>query len=75
VSQNYTVEQLNYGRKVYNFMRWANLAFGVSFVLMAAAVLVISIKGFNWGLDFTGGTVIEITMEQPAPLESNTGMH
>lgn len=69
MSQNYTVEQLNYGRKVYNFMRWDNVAFGISFVLMAAAVLIISIRGFNWGLDFTGGTVIEITMEQPAPLD------
>ncbi|MGQ7115948.1 hypothetical protein ACUOFC_64870, partial [Escherichia sp. TWPC-MK] len=25
--------------------------------------------GFNWGLDFTGGTVIEITLEKPAEID------
>lgn len=69
MSQNYTVEQLNYGRKVHNFMRWGNLAFITSLLLMVAALVIISIRGFNWGLDFTGGTVIEITMEQPVPLD------
>jgi len=28
VAQEYTVEQLNYGRKVYDFMRWDKVAFG-----------------------------------------------
>jgi hypothetical protein len=30
VAQDYTVEQLNYGRKVYDFMRWDYVAFGIS---------------------------------------------
>ncbi|ENV2915273.1 protein translocase subunit SecF, partial [Escherichia coli] len=28
VAQEYTVEQLNHGRKVYDFMRWDYWAFG-----------------------------------------------
>ncbi len=27
------------------------------------------VKGFNWGLDFTGGTVIEISLEKPADMD------
>ncbi len=27
------------------------------------------VRGFNWGLDFTGGTVIEITLEKPAEID------
>ncbi len=30
VAQEYTVEQLNHGRKVYDFMRWDYWAFGIS---------------------------------------------
>ncbi|ELX8379244.1 protein translocase subunit SecF [Providencia vermicola] len=69
MAQDYTVEQLNYGRKVYDFMRWDNVAFGISIVLLIASFVVIGVKGFNWGLDFTGGTVIEINLSQPADLD------
>jgi preprotein translocase subunit SecF len=69
VAQDYTVEQLNYGRKVYDFMRWDYVAFGISLVLLIASIAIMSVRGFNWGLDFTGGTVIEISLEQPANLD------
>nr|ELR5174003.1 protein translocase subunit SecF [Providencia rettgeri]ELR5197237.1 protein translocase subunit SecF [Providencia rettgeri] len=69
MAQDYSVEQLNYGRKVYDFMRWDNVAFGISIVLLIASFVIIGLKGFNWGLDFTGGTVIEINLSQPADLD------
>lgn len=69
MAQDYTVEQLNHGRKVIDFMRWDYLAFGISIALFILSVTVISLKGFNWGLDFTGGTVIEINLSQPADLD------
>ncbi|WP_145572121.1 protein translocase subunit SecF, partial [Yersinia bercovieri] len=69
MAQDYTVEQLNYGRRVYDFMRWDNVAFGISLLLLVASIAVMSTKGFNWGLDFTGGTVIEINLEKPADLD------
>lgn len=67
--QEYSVEQLNYGRKVYDFMRWDNVAFCISVLLLIASVVIMGVRGFNWGLDFTGGTVIEITLTQPANLD------
>ncbi len=69
MAQDYTVEQLNHGRKVYDFMRWDSVAFGISIILLIAAIAIIGVKGFNWGLDFTGGTVIEINLSQPADLD------
>ncbi len=70
MAQEYTVEQLNHGRKVYDFMRWDNWAFGISGILLILSVAIIGVKGFNWGLDFTGGTVIEIGLEKPAELDT-----
>ena len=78
MAQEYTVEQLNHGRKVYDFMRWDYWAFGISGFLLIAAIVVMGVRGFNWGLDFTGGTVIEITLEKPTLLlfaQSSTAEH
>ncbi|PKE32989.1 protein translocase subunit SecF [Rahnella sp. AA] len=70
MAQEYTVEQLNHGRKVYDFMRWDYWAFGISGFLLILSIAIIGVKGFNWGLDFTGGTVIEISLEKPADLDA-----
>lgn len=51
-----------------NFMRYKGVAVSLSAVLIIAALLCIAIKGVNWGLDFTGGTVIEVNFQQPADL-------
>ncbi|WP_058911522.1 protein translocase subunit SecF [Entomohabitans teleogrylli] len=69
MAQDYTVEQLNHGRKVHDFMRWDTLAFTISGLLLLASVIIMGVRGFNWGLDFTGGTVIEITLEKPAEMD------
>lgn len=50
------------------FMKYRFIAYAFSFVVMALCVFSIVAKGFNWGLDFTGGTVIETTFSQPADL-------
>ncbi|WP_038907273.1 protein translocase subunit SecF [Dickeya oryzae] len=69
MAQEYTVEQLNYGRKVYDFMRWDYWAFALSGLLLILSIAVMGVRGFNWGLDFTGGTVIEISLEKSVDLE------
>jgi len=45
------------------------VAFTISALLLIASVAIIGVKGFNWGLDFTGGTVIEVNFSQPADLD------
>jgi SecD/SecF fusion protein len=44
------------------------------FYIIAAVVIIIgvssgAIRGFNWGIDFTGGTMIQIDMEQVVTLD------
>lgn len=70
MAQDYKVEQLNYGRRVYDFMRWDYLAFSLSGLLLLVSVIIIGVKGFNWGLDFTGGTVIEVNLQRDASLDT-----
>ncbi|HEX6000304.1 MAG TPA: protein translocase subunit SecF [Hyphomicrobiaceae bacterium] len=42
------------------FMRYKGLALALSFIAMALSLAVIFTRGFNYGVDFTGGTVIEV---------------
>ncbi|MGC6387851.1 protein translocase subunit SecF [Ewingella sp. S1.OA.A_B6] len=50
-------------------MRWDNVAFMISGLLLVASIAIMGVRGFNWGLDFTGGTVIEISLDKPANLD------
>ena len=43
-----------------NFMRFKTPALILSTLLVIASLTTIMVKGMNWGLDFTGGTVIEV---------------
>jgi preprotein translocase subunit SecF len=43
-----------------------NIAFGVTVLLTVLALFSWFHKGLNYGLDFTGGTLIELTYEKPA---------
>jgi preprotein translocase subunit SecF/SecD/SecF fusion protein len=42
------------------FMRFKGLALSLSILAMALSLAVIATRGFNYGVDFTGGTVIEV---------------
>lgn len=52
----------------FDFMgkRW--LGFAVSGAMVATSLFFITVYGFNWGIDFTGGVLMEIRTEQPADL-------
>ena len=54
--------------RTINFMGVRNFAFGVTVFLTLLAIFSVFHKGMNWGLDFTGGTLIELTYERPADL-------
>ena len=56
-----------------DFMRWSKGAFLLSTLMIVASLATLSTKWLNWGLDFTGGTLIEVGFEQPANLEQVRG--
>ncbi len=58
-------------KRVINFMGVRRLAFAVTLLLTLAALGSLAVKGLNWGLDFTGGTLIELNYEQDADLNKN----
>ncbi|WP_157988784.1 protein translocase subunit SecF [Candidatus Erwinia haradaeae] len=54
---------------VINFMKWDKLVLCVSGVLLIISIIIIHTRGFHWGIDFTGGTVIELHSKQPVHLD------
>jgi preprotein translocase subunit SecF len=54
--------------RTINFMGVRNVAFAVTMLLTVLALFSWFHKGLNYGLDFTGGTLIELTYERPADL-------
>lgn len=55
--------------KIYNFMKVRYVAFAFSFLIMVFAFGAIFVKGFNYGIDFSGGTLIQLRYEKAAPIE------
>ena len=51
-----------------NFMRFRHLSTAISLALLLISVVAIGMKGLNFGLDFTGGTLLEVEYETPVPL-------
>jgi preprotein translocase subunit SecF len=49
----------------YNFMRVGRASLIIAFLIMVVAFGAMATKGFNYALDFTGGTVVELRFEKP----------
>lgn len=54
--------------KTIPFMRFRMGAWIVSGLLLVASIVSLAVNQLNWGLDFTGGTVIEVGYAQEANL-------
>ena len=52
----------------FNFMgkRWVGFAF--SAMMITAAIFLLLTRGLNWGIDFTGGVLMEVQTDKPAVL-------
>ncbi|EJI86362.1 protein-export membrane protein SecF [Alishewanella aestuarii B11] len=55
-------------QQAINFMRFKWPALMLSALLVLGSLGLLAVKGINWGLDFTGGTVIEAGFSQSADL-------
>ena len=55
-------------KRTIPFMRHALALNLISFITFIAAVIFIVLRGFNLSIEFTGGTVMELTYQEAAPL-------
>ena len=53
----------------FDFMRLRWVSLGIALVMLLVAVGAILGKGFNFALDFTGGTVTELRFERPVDVD------
>ncbi|UMG92650.1 protein translocase subunit SecF [Nocardioides sp. TF02-7] len=52
------------GRKSIDFMGRRALWYGISVLLVGLAVTAVAVKGLNFGVEFTGGTELQVTLAQ-----------
>lgn len=55
--------------KTINFMGWRKLALAFSLLLVSLSVGPFATRQLNWGLDFTGGTLVEVHYSETADLQ------
>ena len=53
----------------FHFMKWHKKAIYFSMFLILISIISIFTKGLNYGVDFKGGTIIEISFNNKAPIE------
>ncbi|CAM8420011.1 SecF Preprotein translocase subunit SecF [Candidatus Methylopumilus universalis] len=56
-------------KKDIPFMSYGRLTTTISLITFIIAVLFLSIKGLNLGVDFTGGTLMEVSYSHPADID------
>ena len=50
------------------FMKYRNVFVGISGLAVVASIALGAVFGFNYGIDFRGGTLVEVRTEEPADL-------
>lgn len=63
-------EALKRGELGIDFMGKRRIAAGLSIALVLASVASLFLVGLNWGLDFTGGTLVEVEFTEPTEPEA-----
>lgn len=53
-------------QQIINFMGVRKLTSGISILLVIASVISLAVLGLKGGLDFTGGTQLEVSFDRPA---------
>ena len=55
--------------KTFDFMSKKMITLIISLTLVLASYAVLATKGLNYGIDFAGGTVIQVKYDTPAPID------
>lgn len=51
-----------------DFLGWRKISIAISIILMIVSVALITTRGLNYALDFTGGVLVEVAYDQPVEI-------
>ncbi len=57
-----------------DYLRWRWWSLGLSWAVIAVGIVLFLIKGMNYGIDFTGGTLIQVQVNEPADIGAMRGI-
>ncbi len=55
--------------KIYDFMGKSKLFISISLVFILTSYMLLFTKGLNYGIDFVGGTIIQVKYDKKAPIK------
>jgi len=53
-----------------DFMGKSKIAMTISLILVLSSYVILATKGLNYGIDFAGGTIVQVKYEKKAPIEA-----
>ncbi|UZK03386.1 protein translocase subunit SecF [Venatoribacter cucullus] len=56
--------------KQIDFLKLRHAATVLSVTLILVSIIALAVRGLNFGLDFTGGTLLEVEYQQPVPVKT-----
>jgi len=55
--------------KTYNILKFKNIFLGISILLVVGSWVLVATKGLSFGIDFAGGTVVQVRYAKAAPVK------
>ncbi len=56
--------------RTFNFMGKSKMAMIISVILVLASYALLATKGLNYGVDFAGGTIVQVKYDAAAPIDA-----
>ncbi len=56
-------------KSALNFMGKSKIAIAFSITLVLLSYAILAVKGFNYGIDFAGGTIVQVKYDKEAPID------
>ncbi len=50
-----------------HFLKWRNIAMGISFLMIVASIVLVAVRGLNLGVDFVGGQSVRVEFSGTMP--------
>jgi preprotein translocase subunit SecF len=52
-----------------HFLKWRNIAMGISFAMIIGSIILVAVRGLNFGVDFAGGQMVRVEFAQQPDLD------